>query len=89
MYFFKVMNNHDNINHIPDISHCHKPFKIISESVSWDLLLQKDSESAENFFLGIEYRFVRIQTLMMYFKGMSKTLDEDQTATFQHLRRSK
>lgn len=51
LYFLKVMNNHDNNNHILDMSHCHKPFKIISESVSWDLLLQKDSGSAENFFL--------------------------------------
>lgn len=34
------MNNHDN-NHILDISHCHMPFKIISENISWDLLPQK------------------------------------------------
>lgn len=46
----KVMNNHDNNNHVLDVSHCHMPFKIISEDVSWDLL-QKDSGSAETFLL--------------------------------------
>lgn len=74
------MNKHDNNNHILDISHCHMPFKIISENVSWDLLLQKESGSAETFFLDIgEYKFVRIQILMKYFKDVSKTLGGDET----------
>lgn len=88
LYFFKLMNNHDNNNHILDVSHCHVTFKIISENVSWDLLLQKGSGSTETFFLDTgEHKFVRIQILMKYFKDVSKTLGGDQTAAFQHLRR--